>query len=228
MYFLLILEGRKGRERKSNVREKCQSAVTSMLPNRGQNPQPRHVPRWGIEPATLWFTGWRSKTHQPGLTLCISERFQILQLCSKYKSCRDRPKETEGSRWPFCSHCNNVSKTGVTKQTQTGENTETLNATWHPHYGLRPHPRWSVEWASFEFASPQLLFAALPEPLNVAILPTLLDWCTAKTIQDPHKRKRQRSDVRTLCASLEKQQHFPLIIMTADSMRKIGKMKYKL
>ena len=47
------------RERKKNtdVRDKHRSIASSTHPDRGLNPQPRHMPWPGITPATFWCTG---------------------------------------------------------------------------------------------------------------------------------------------------------------------------
>ena len=45
-----------GRE-KERERHMCERNI-AWLPL--THPQPKHVPRLGIEPATFWFTGWRS------------------------------------------------------------------------------------------------------------------------------------------------------------------------
>ena len=49
------MEGR-GKERERNVNV----WLPVVCPNWGPGPQPRHVPWLGIEPVTLWFTGWCS------------------------------------------------------------------------------------------------------------------------------------------------------------------------
>ena len=46
-----------GREKE---RETSMCGCLSCTPFWGPGPQPRHVPWWEIEPATLWFTGWHS------------------------------------------------------------------------------------------------------------------------------------------------------------------------
>ena len=48
------MEGRE-KERERNV---CVCGCLSCAPYWGPGLQPRHVPRLGIEPVTLWFTGW--------------------------------------------------------------------------------------------------------------------------------------------------------------------------
>lgn len=90
MYFLLILGGRKGRgETKSNVREEHQSAAISMRPIWEQNPQHRHVPQWGIEPATLWFTDTPLQgTPARAESVYFKEVSKFSKLCPKYNSCR--------------------------------------------------------------------------------------------------------------------------------------------
>ena len=59
--FLKILfisrEGKGGRKR---GRETSKCGCLLHTPYWGPGPQPRHVPWLGIEPETLWFTGWRS------------------------------------------------------------------------------------------------------------------------------------------------------------------------
>ena len=39
-----------------------ETSISCLLhtPDLGPGPQPRHVPRMGIEPVTFWFTGWHS------------------------------------------------------------------------------------------------------------------------------------------------------------------------
>ena len=59
-YVLLILESDGERERKkknTDVRDKHRSVASSTHPDRGLNPQPRHMPWPGITPATFWCTG---------------------------------------------------------------------------------------------------------------------------------------------------------------------------
>ena len=55
--FYCVLE-RKGGERKRE--RETLTGYSRMCPNQGLNPQPRHVPWLGIEPATLCCTGQRS------------------------------------------------------------------------------------------------------------------------------------------------------------------------
>ena len=69
-FYLFILEGKVGR---NWGRETSVCCCLSCAPYWGPGLQPRRVPWLGIEPATLWFTGWCSsiETHQPGLfSLC--------------------------------------------------------------------------------------------------------------------------------------------------------------
>ena len=49
----------KERERNIDVRGRHGSVASSTHPNWGPNPQPRHAPWSGIEPATFHFAGWR-------------------------------------------------------------------------------------------------------------------------------------------------------------------------
>ena len=60
------MEGERGRE--TSV---C--CCLSHTPCWGPVQPPRRVPWLGIEPATVWFTGWRSVhwIHQPGLIICL-------------------------------------------------------------------------------------------------------------------------------------------------------------
>ena len=58
--YLILVKGvgrEKKRKRNINVREKHQSVASRVHHNQGPNPQPRHVPRPGIEPATFCFAG---------------------------------------------------------------------------------------------------------------------------------------------------------------------------
>ena len=62
------------RERKRGWKRRRETWVCGCLlhgPHWGPGLQPRHVPWWGIEPATLWFTARAQSTqlHQPGLLL---------------------------------------------------------------------------------------------------------------------------------------------------------------
>ena len=76
-FFLKILfiyfqsEGKGGRKR---GRETSMCGCLLHSPNRGPGLQPSHVPRLGIEPVTIWFTGWHSihwatPARAPGLFL---------------------------------------------------------------------------------------------------------------------------------------------------------------
>ena len=56
IYFLRE-QGRKG-EREGRETSMC--GCLSHAPYWGPGPKPRHVPWLGIEPVTLWFTGWHS------------------------------------------------------------------------------------------------------------------------------------------------------------------------
>ena len=54
----LFLEREREVEREG---EKHQCVVASLMsPHWEPGPEPRHVPRLGIKPATLWFAGWCS------------------------------------------------------------------------------------------------------------------------------------------------------------------------
>ena len=71
-------EGReKERERKINV-----WYCLSHPPHWGPGLQPRCVPWLGIEPVTLWFTGWHSTTepHQPGQQISFKWYWMFLFL----------------------------------------------------------------------------------------------------------------------------------------------------
>ena len=57
-FIYLFLERRKGREKERERNINVWLPLTG--PHQGPGPQPRQVPWLGIEPVTLWFTGWRS------------------------------------------------------------------------------------------------------------------------------------------------------------------------
>ena len=59
---LFIFREREGRERgrETSMCERHMDRLPPTGPQLGPGPQPRHVPRLGIEPATLWFTGQHS------------------------------------------------------------------------------------------------------------------------------------------------------------------------
>ena len=57
IFYFLFLDRGKGRE---NERETSMCGCLSCTPYWRPGLQPRHVPWLGIEPATLWFTGWLS------------------------------------------------------------------------------------------------------------------------------------------------------------------------
>ena len=56
-FFFKILDRGEGKEKE---RETALCACLSHVPYWGPGLQPRHVPCLGIEPATLWYTGWHS------------------------------------------------------------------------------------------------------------------------------------------------------------------------
>ena len=58
----------------------------SHAPNWGPGPQPRHVPRPGIEPMTFWFTGWHSihwATLARMTTIFFRGKFKVLFIIFK-------------------------------------------------------------------------------------------------------------------------------------------------
>ena len=76
--FHLLIFRERGREGERGEKHQCvrETSVGCLLqaPNLRSGLQPRHVPRLGIEPATLWFTG-RLSTHwatsQGGKNMCL-------------------------------------------------------------------------------------------------------------------------------------------------------------
>ena len=65
---LLILEGKKGRERNIDVKEKQWLLASCTCPSWGLNRQPRYMPWLGIQPTIFWYMGQLSSqlTHWPG------------------------------------------------------------------------------------------------------------------------------------------------------------------
>ena len=55
--FIYLFLGRGEGKEKERERETSMCGCLSLTPYWGPGPQTRHVPRLGIEPATLWFTG---------------------------------------------------------------------------------------------------------------------------------------------------------------------------
>ena len=51
---------REGKKRRKRGREIAMCSCLSPTPYWGPGPQPRHVSWLGMEPVTLWFTGWHS------------------------------------------------------------------------------------------------------------------------------------------------------------------------
>ena len=70
--FYLIIFFRERKEGRKRGRETSMCGCFSHIPNWGRDPQPRHVPWLGIEPATLWFTGQHSiHWATPARALCM-------------------------------------------------------------------------------------------------------------------------------------------------------------
>ena len=90
----LILERERGREGEREG-EKHPSFDSHMCPDQGPNMQPRHVPWWGIKPATFWFIGWCSNqlghTGQGWLlslcSKCWNQEVWDVQPCSFFQDC---------------------------------------------------------------------------------------------------------------------------------------------
>ena len=82
LFIYLFLESGKGGRKRGREISMC--GCPSHAPNWEPGPQPRHVPRLGIEPATLWFTGLHS-IHQTTPARVRNSVFSI-HFCCEHKT----------------------------------------------------------------------------------------------------------------------------------------------